>query len=404
MIGKTPSEEFVSALCARAFLKLWTHPTPLGKKRKELCDCLVVCGPHVIIVSVKEVKYRDTGDRTGWDRWLKAAIEESTNQIWGAEHWLASVNQLERSDGRVVTLPPKVERKIHRIAVSLGGRGMTPLRWGDFGHGFVHVYDEFSLNAVFEYLDTITDFITYLSAEESLFNEEVRFLFSGSGPEDLLAMYARHGSTFGLPDHSGRKPDTVVVTEGLWRGLVSSAEYKALIADRESSYAWDRLIGSYASDLLSDGMFDMYSKEITKSEEALIAMALQPRGHRANLADAFIGFLESKETPEQRLACRAIVAANATAFVFITGKHSDRDGRSKELALRCHVVRGRAPGVTTVVGIATDKPGVSIGHSSDILYLHMPEWTAEHEAAAERIQRDLGYFKKTVWSKGTDSL
>jgi hypothetical protein len=167
--------------------------------------------------------------------------------------------------------------------------------------------------------------------------------------------------------------------------------------DRESSYAWDRLIEHYTNDLITDGMFDMYSKEITKSEEALIAMALQPRGHRSNLAEALIGFLESKETPEGRIACRAVVAGNNTAFVFLTGKHSERESRSRELALRCHVVRGRAPSVTTVVGIATDKPGVDRGHSSDILYLYMPVWTAEHEALAAKVQNELGYFSKTAW-------
>ena len=119
----TLSEKFVAALCGRAFLRLWTHPNPVGKKGKELCDCLIVCGPHVVIVSVKEIQYRDTGDKTGWERWHKAAIDESASQIWGAERWLASVDQFKTRDGRIVTLPPKVERKVHRIAISLGARG-----------------------------------------------------------------------------------------------------------------------------------------------------------------------------------------------------------------------------------------------------------------------------------------
>lgn len=338
-IGNTLSEKFVTALCGRAFLKLWTHQNPVGKKGKELCDCLIVCGPHVVIVSVKDIQYRDTGDRTGWERWHKAAIDESAKQIWGAERWLATVDQFKRSDSRIVTLPPNVERKVHRIAVSLGARGQTPLRWGDLGHGFVHVYDEFSLGAVFEHLDTITDFISYLSATESLFAQGVRLVFAGAGPEDFLAMYVRHGANFGLPDHSGRKPDTIVLTENLWKSLIASREYKEHIADRQSSYAWDNLIEHYANDLLSDGMFDMYSQAITRDELALVAMALQPRMHRAVLADALLGFLDSKET---KLKSRAAIGANSTAFVFLTGKHSDRKSRSQELELRCHVVRGRA--------------------------------------------------------------
>jgi len=145
----TPSEKFVTELCQRAFLKLWTHPNPIGKNGKELCDCLIVCGPHIIIMSVKDIQYKDTGDQVGWERWHRAAVDASVKQIWGAERWLARAEQLIRKDGRLVSLPPKEERKIHRISVSLGAAGQTPLRWGDLGHGFVHVCDEFSLGAMF---------------------------------------------------------------------------------------------------------------------------------------------------------------------------------------------------------------------------------------------------------------
>lgn len=51
--GLTPSEALVSQLSTDSFLRLWTHPNPIGKGGKELCDCLVVCGPHIIILSVK---------------------------------------------------------------------------------------------------------------------------------------------------------------------------------------------------------------------------------------------------------------------------------------------------------------------------------------------------------------
>ena len=124
-------------------------------------------------------------------------------------------------------------------------------------------------------------------------------------------------------------------------------------------------------------------------------MALQPRGHRANLADALLEFLSPAC---ERVAARSIVAANATAFVFLGGDSQDRDHRVRELALRCLVVRGRCPGVVTVVGIATDRPTQGrAGYSSDIVYLHMPDWTAENATKVDGIQSDLGYFKNTRW-------
>ena len=39
--GLTPSEILVNELSSSNFLRLWTHPNPIGKGVKELCDCLV---------------------------------------------------------------------------------------------------------------------------------------------------------------------------------------------------------------------------------------------------------------------------------------------------------------------------------------------------------------------------
>jgi len=100
-----------------------------------------------------------------------------------------------------------------------------------------------------------------------------------------------------------------------------------------------------------------------------------------------------------KIASRAVVAANGTAFVFLGGDTSDREFRAKELGLRCLVVRGRCPNVTIVVGIAVDKPKAGKkGHSSDILYLNIPSWTADDAANVDGIQRDLGYFKNMKWT------
>ncbi|WP_216614741.1 hypothetical protein [Methylomonas sp. ZR1] len=368
--GLTPSEQLVNKLGAISFLRLWTHPNPVGKGGKELCDCLVVCGPHIIIFSVKEIEYRDTGDAVGWERWQKSAIEKSVKQIWGAERWLQVADGLIRSDGREITLPPKKDRRFHRITVSLGGRGKVPLKWGDLGHGFVHLLDEYSLEATFNELTTVTDFVRYLSAAESLFERGATPVFMGAGAEDLLALYVQNGPDFGLFDPDTGQPALAFIHEGVWLALTKSADYLARNRDLASSYAWDNLIESFAQDLLTDGMFDMFRKEVTQNELALVAMALQPRCHRANLADAFLEFLRPINA---RIAARLIVADNDTAFVFTTGDSAEREFRGRELMLRCLVVRGRCKSVKTVIGIATDRPKKGRqGHSSDIVYLHIP--------------------------------
>jgi hypothetical protein len=393
--GLTRSEKFVASLCERAFLKLWTHPNPFGKKGKELCDCLIVCGVHMIIISVKEVEYKETGDATGWKRWTGTAVDKSVQQIWGAERWLRSAEKITRNDGREITLPPLNRRKYHRVSVSLGSHGKVPQQWGDFGNGFVHVLDEHSLAAIFGELDTIADFVAYLTAVESIVGRGVKPIFDGGGPEDFLGLYVRNRPSLGMLCDDGTLPDVAIITGDIWTGLVASPEYQLRKADLETSYAWDRLIEHFASDLLTDGMFDMHSKQVTKNELALVAMAMQPRGHRANLADSLTAFLG---LGGEKIGARAIVADSGAAFVFVRGDSAGRDHRVRELTLRCLVVRGRCKGVSTVVGIATDRPSErKRGHSTDIVYLHMAEWSEQDEIRVAGIQKDLGYFKNTKW-------
>ena len=395
--GITPSERLVNRLCQQSFLKLWTHPNPKGKHGKELCDCLIVCGPHIIIVSVKDNKYRATDDATGWTRWTKASIRKSASQIWGAERWVEDVDEVERHDGRVISLPERTSRRYHRVAVALGGRGQVPVQWGDFGRGFIHVCDEYSIGAFFSALGTISDFVEFLDASESIITRGVQLLFDGGGIEDLIALYVSNGRSFNLQPNEQRQPHMLVLGNDLWRGLVESEEYGKMQGEFKRSYVWDRLIEHFSDDLLSGGMFDMHSKEISNNELALVMMALEPRTNRLVLSEAFLEFLQNEELGS---AARVVQGSTGCAYVFTIGKSEDRELRIRELALRCLVVRGRMLHTHTVVGIATDRPGMpNVGYSSDIVYLNMPKWTVEDEEHVRGIQKDLGYFRNVCWSR-----
>lgn len=395
--GFTPSERFVTQLCQRSFLRLWTHPNPKGKKGKELCDCLIVCGPHIVILSVKDNEYRETGDSTGWERWTKAAIQKSQAQIFGAERWLKSSDEVVRSDGRVISLPDRAYRQYHRVAIALGARGKVPLQWGDSGKGFVHVCDEYSLGALFLALDTITDFVGFLMATEDLVRDGTLPLLDGGGIEDLVALYFQNRGSFQFDASDDARPDLLVLQGGLWSALIKSDGFVAKRQEFSKSYVWDRLIDHFADDLLTEGMFDMHSQQVTDNELALVTMAIQPRAARSVLARAFREFLEDEDLNS---AARVVQGHGNTAFVFTIGPSTDREFRAKQLGLRCLVVRGRLPGVKTVVGIATDRPGSSkVGYSSDIVYIHMPNWSEEDKIAVVGIQNNLGYFKNVSWNK-----
>ena len=396
--GQTPSERVVTRLCQQSFLKLWTHPNPRGKHGKELCDCLIVCGTHLVIISVKDSKYTATNNETGWKRWAKTAIGKSASQIAGAERWLRSVDQFERHDGRVVRLPEKTTRQYHRVAVALGGRGQVPLQWGDFGRGFVHVCDEYSIGSLFAALDTITDFVEFLDASEALVRSGTHPVFNGGGIEDLVALYLLNGRSFEFEaGGQNSSADVLMVSDDLWRGLVESGDLNGMKAEFKKSYIWDRLIEHFTDDLLSGGMFDMHSKKVTDNELALVTMTMEPRRNRLIISEAFLEFLQNNELGS---AARVVRGREGHAFVFTVRSSDDREFRARELALRCLVVRGKLPNTHTVVGIATDRPGVSNrGYSSDIVYLCMPDWTGEDEQGVRGIQEDLGYFRSIEWSR-----
>lgn len=389
-VGLTRSEKFVSQLCEHSFLDLWTHPNPVGKKGKELCDCLIVCGPHIIIISVKEIEYKDTGDTTGWERWTRAAIDKSVDQIRGAERWLNASDKVTRHDGRVVTLPPRTSRIYHRVSVSLGAKQEVPIKWGDFGNGFVHVCDEKNVGIVFSALDTITDFVEFLTESEEFVTGDAKVVFDGGGIEDLAAIFIQNGYSFANFTRNSDDTDMIILDGGIWDGFASSDEFKEIAVKYKGSYRWDALIKHYANDLLTDGMFDMHSQSVTEDQHALIEMALQPRDTRAQLSGAFFEVLGS---PELKVRSRLVVAYGGTAFVFLIAPSSDREIRVQELSLRCLVVQCKQPDTQRVVGIATDRPGSSkIGYSSDLVYINLPEISQEMVDKVTEMQEELGYF------------
>ena len=383
----TPSEELVYRLCTKSFLSLWSYPNPQGKSRKELCDILIVCDPDIVIVSVKEIQLDETDKTsTSLKRWRKKAINESCKQIYGAARWLKNATHVITSAGeKGLALPDFDTRKIHYLAVALGGKGKTPIYYGDFGKGFVHVLDEISLDVVMGELDTIEDFVKYLSDKEALYEKGVFTLFDGGGEEDLLAFYLHQGRTF--PDG----PDFFVLDDNLWVNLTRRPEFIARKKADENSYFWDRLIELLASDLRSKRRISEFpgaSTELSDIERILRVMARENRFHRRLLSDYVLQFLEAS-----KIRSRSVPSPSGVLYVFLTTKSGvHRDDRLVELAARCWVARDLRRDSMTVVGLATEDPASANGFSLDVYYLHKHDWTCEDQEQARILREEYGYF------------
>lgn len=402
--GLNETEKLVFDLCTKSFLSLWSYANPQGKTPgKELCDILVVCEPDIIIFSVKEVAFAEEGDEDiNQARWSKRAIDESVSQIYGAERHINIVTHVVRRDGTPgLPFPDPAERRVHRVAVALGGKGKTWKSFGDFGKGFVHVFDERSLGVVMSELDTISDFIQYLSDKEALYRGGTQTIFNGGGEEDLLAVYLHNNRRFPVHPERGA-PDTILLDNDLWNTISEKPEYLRKKQADEESYVWDKLVEVYCRDVLNEHL--EVGSSPTELEKVARTMARESRFNRRMLGGAFGDFMRRSDlrTPEQhRLQSRMAPSPSGVVYVFLTRPHGyDREMRVRELGLRCYIARGVNPyKFDTVVGIATEEPVAGRGFTLDSVFVHIKDWTDEDQRRVEQMRAELDYFNNPVVSR-----
>jgi hypothetical protein len=266
--GTTTAERYLKRLCDHSFLSLWSYAgvyrdqfdSPTAKAGKEVCDLLVVFENHIIIFSDKDCVYSDgENEELNWRRWYKRAVQNSAQQIWGAERWIKSNPQRLFIDAACThrfpyPLPDMSSAIFHRIIVAHGasekcraingGSGslmmdssligasdtdrIRPFTIGqvDPAKGFVHVFDDTSLEIVMGTLDTITDFVQYLTKKERFMTGSTTVF--ATGEDELLAYYLRDINAAGEHDFI-IPPDTngILIQEGFWDDFIGSREYKA---------------------------------------------------------------------------------------------------------------------------------------------------------------------------------
>lgn len=360
------SEQWVYDICRKSFLSLWSYVNPQGRAGKELCDILVVCDPHVLVISVKDVALSDTGDiSVDWDRWNRRAIGSSIRQIKGAIRWLNSAQHVVQKDGSPGLHFPPLERRIyHRIAVAFGGKNKVPIApYSVFDDNPYHTLDEESFFQLVRHLDTISDFVDYLSAKEALL-VRAGMIING-GEENLLAIYLYANRTF--PEG----PDMLFIEGDLWDGVSSKPEFRAKVEEDEVSYVWDRLIESFC-----EGDFEspQWRGDRSQTEIALRVMSRETRFGRRHLGGAFREFLELAKKGELR--ARNAQSLNGVGYVFfVYDCDSSSEERKRELVLRCFASLCGFEQCSTIVGINMNRPGEKPrnAYTSDLVLLQRGE-------------------------------
>ena len=156
------SEEWTYNLCKKSFFSLFSFPNPVGKKNKELCDVIVICGSDIILISVKDINIKLSNNfEIDYNRWNKRAIEDSLKQLNGAERFLKNALSFKlKSFSEKIELPEI--KNFYKIALAIGGNGKFPMPESIKSNGYINVMDEISFHSIVSELDTITDFLKYL--------------------------------------------------------------------------------------------------------------------------------------------------------------------------------------------------------------------------------------------------
>lgn len=430
-LGSTQAERYLTTLCRRTFLSLWSYPNvfkdqgleQLGEG-KEVSDLIVVFEDHVFLFSDKDCSFPDTGNLSlDWTRWYRRAIRKSAKQVWGAERWVRQFpNRLFLDRECTVPFPfefPNEEKaKYHLIVVAhnvserckaaLGGSGSLmlmpligastemPFAVGDLDRDrtFVHVLGDTSLEVLLGTLDTISDLATYLERKEAFIRSGQ--LLSAAGEDDLVAYYHRavgdDGHYFDIPDDA----TSLVVDEGFWEEFCESRERQAQLKANEISYSWDALIQKFVYHFHTDTQEFASHPAIQDQELPLRLMAREPRTRRRMLARALLELMEATSTDGRSARVVESGGSREPFYVFLVlarpSKKSDaeyREVRRNLLATYCMVVRYLRPEATDIVGIATE-PAEETRRSEDLVYLDGRDWSADaHREAMEWHERGI---------------
>ena len=455
-IGVTESEHRLVNLGEKVFMGLWSYPNPQFKKSSgfhELCDLLVVCGDTVLVFSDKNIKYNENKNSfIAWQRWKSRAITESIQQLHHAENilrdhpemiWLNSNQRLP------VDIPDKERIKIHLICVANGateackkfcGAGCTgSLKFSNFGEEqdvdyktfssmpqddqeeylsknlftirdydktrtFVHVFDDCSFPFVLQELDTLTDFVRYLTEKEDF----IRHAFvTYSGEEDLVYKYIhnfdqdRGCHTFLSQKEKESNTLKHCVVKSDWDSFRKSSRYLSRTRANKPSYFWDQLVEESAICALDGSMKTIYKTGSGNEDIVLRYMAIEDRLSRRGLSKAILNSIKKCGPDQISLTAFLSHATSDLLYVFLqvdivrARSYTEYISRRREL-LRLYMAFAKAKSVSEnlninkFIGIAIEPPKHRKVSSSDLAYTEFQGWANQEQEIFEEERRKQG--------------
>ena len=268
--------------------------------------------------------------------------------------------------------------------------------------GYIHTFDDTTLNIVMTTLDTISDFTAYLGKKEQFLTGR-RAVFA-AGEEELLAIYLKNMNSAGEHDFVVEANiDAIAFPEGFWDAFAQNPQRLAQLDHNQISYAWDELISKFAFHAMTGTQYFTSGRPLREQEATFRILAREPRTRRRMLA------LSLKEVWEKSLhpgpACHVRVQApldsHGPHYVFLFLRRRDglqdaeyRQMRQAVLLAYCKVAKLKFPGAKDIIGIATEG-GMMPERSEDLIHIDTSRWNTDDLTEARQIQRQLGLLKNT---------
>lgn len=443
MSGFTDEEVFLNNLGANSFLRFWSWPNLFRDQGdsnkngdgKEICDLSVVFGNDIILFSDKKIVFNTAKELdVAWLRWSRKAIGESVKQVKGARRWFEEYPDRIFVDQKCtqkipVKIPAKKDIRFHNVVVCHGIEGVlasfnreksfifdnsikgsshwtrnktTPFCVGQiFEGGFVHIFNESTIELVLREFDTTKDFTHYLSQREELLSSVKHIRVSSES--DIVQLYYEN-----FDEEKGERSiwpkeiidkDSVIIDMGGIERLYNNTLFKAKKKEDRVSYFWDDLIESFSFHILNGSAEFVNWNHPIEVEPSVRFLASTSRFERRVLANAFKGFYE-KALPGQRgtrLFLDPVNPENAYVFCLVPQHLFPTQERYREVRRimvqdYCAINKFLDRKIKNIVGIACktreDYYGLTrrfFNEGQDFVFLKGDDWEENDYLEAKKI-------------------
>lgn len=374
------AEDLVEELCRRSFLGDFVVRAPMFKKsgggHREAADLLLPFRDILITFQVRARRLSAAAsagdaDKTELDR-ISRRIEKAVQQVKTIRRALDTGSLASVENLRGITLPfdcSKFRTTVGIVVVDLVAEGKVSKELQIELYGGidrvrdipVHVFLRRDLEIVLSELDTIPDFLQYLSAREAIMRK--RALLPLTGETDFMAMFqTRHDEIRRCLDG---EIDLLVLEEGLWEA--TKRQHAKQFEERERRRAVSRLVDKTIESVhrcigfnVGDNLGDVgWASDLAASgvrEYQVVAEELSglTRVQRMELGEAMLMKAQQADSDPKEFAYRVFMPGGDQIPIVCLCSRSSRSERRRQLYKVASVAYVHLS-LKRIIGIAMDN-------------------------------------------------